>query len=196
MNELLEKLSNRVLEISRLHGSSHIGSCLSILPILIEIYQRKLPHEKFVLSCGHAFLAQAVVMEHYGLGDAEKIYAHHLTHPDRCDTCGLDFSTGSLGHGIGAALGIALAAPDETVYCVISDGECGEGSVWEALRIKTQNNVDNLKVYANINGYTALEEIDRKNLRERLLLFCPDIDVRFTSNTAEYDGVKGHYVTP
>ena len=191
----MDILIKRILSISYRYKLSHIGSCVSALPVIQEIYREMKTGDKFILSCGHALLAQAVVMESLGLGDAEKIYLHHGTHPDRCADCGLEFSTGSLGHGIGGALGMALADTKRTIYCLISDGECDEGSVWEALRIKTKIGVPNLKVYVNMNGYSALEGVDNQILNHRLKAFCPDIKIIHTDfdGVPFLNGVSSHY---
>ena len=188
----IKLLIDHILSISKKHKLSHIGSCVSALPVIYHIYKNKKPDEPFILSCGHSFIAQAVVMEHFGLGDAEKMFKHHGTHPDRCKECGIDYSTGSLGHGIGAAVGMALSDRKRKVHCLISDGECMEGSVWEALRIKTQLELDNLEVHVNANGYTALDVVDIPLLTKRLEAFCPDIVIHKTNN-GDFGGVAGHY---
>lgn len=151
-------LKQRIIDISYKKGLSHIGSCLTAIDIIDEIYYNKSPYEKFVLSCGHAGLALYVVLEKYNGDNAEDIYNHHGVHPDRCRTCGIDCSSGSLGHGIGIAVGMALADRTKNVYCLLSDGECAEGSVFEAMRIAEQYKITNLKAYVNVNGYAAYQE--------------------------------------
>lgn len=171
-------LKRRILQISYDHKLSHLGSCLTAVDIIDEIYAIKKPNEKFVLSSGHAGLALYTVLEKYdrikkntevvldgGVSDyrvinAEKIFEGHGVHPDRCEECGLDCSTGSLGQGLPIAVGMALADRSKNVYCLISDGECAEGSIWEALRIKEENSLTNLKIYCNINGWGAYKPID------------------------------------
>ena len=78
---------------------------------------------------------------------------------------------------------------------MISDGETAEGSIWEALRIKTDFRIDNLKVYINLNGYGAYGEIDAQKLSVRLKAFCPDINIRLTSveQLPFLKGVDAHY---
>src|SRR4051812_33407854 len=111
-------LKKRIIEISYKHKLSHLGSCLTAVDIIDEIFQVKKPNEKFVLSSGHAGLALYVVLEKYEKKDfdgnlipldAEEIFEHHGTHPDRCKACHLDCSTGSLGQGLPIAVGMALA---------------------------------------------------------------------------------------
>lgn len=115
----------------------------------------------FVLSSGHAGLAYYVVLEKYGGRSASEIFDHHGVHPDRCKDCGIDVSSGSLGHGLGIAVGLALAKPQSTIYCLVSDGECSEGSIHEALRIKDEAKLDNLKVWINFNFWGAYKKIDK-----------------------------------
>ena len=129
----MNDLEKRVLEISYKKQLAHIGSALTALPIIKEIYDIKNSDEKFVLSAGHGHLAHAVVMQEHGIiPDAEKNISEFGVHCDRAGGC--DFSTGSLGHGIGAAVGMALSDRSKRVFCLLSDGECMERSVWEALR--------------------------------------------------------------
>ena len=151
MNITNKELKKRTIEISYEKGLSHLGSCLTAVDIIEEIYNTKKPDEKFVLSAGHSGLALYCVLEKHGGRDAEDIFDHHGVHPDRCRDCGIDCSAGSLGHGIGIAVGFALGDRSRNVYCLISDGECAEGSVWEALRISQEQNLTNLQLYVNIN---------------------------------------------
>ncbi len=187
------ELKERILEISKKRSSTHISSCLTALPIIREIYERKKSDDVFVLSNGHAFLAWAVIKEAYEGMNAEDLVERHGTHPNRSEKDRIAVSTGSLGHGLGASLGMALANRDGDYYCLISDGECAEGSIFEALRLKTELQVKNLHVYANLNGYSALGKIDRQYLTVRLGVTCPDIEIRITENDPGFEGVAGHY---
>lgn len=157
-------LKRRILEISYKHNLSHLGSCLTAVDIIKEIYDQKKPDEKFVLSSGHAGLALYVVLEEKGGRNAEDIFLHHGVHPDRCGDCDIVCSTGSLGQGLPIAVGMALADRKKDVYCLISDGECAEGSIWEALRIKEDRGLSNLKVYLNWNGWAAYKEVQAGTL--------------------------------
>lgn len=148
-------LKKRVIEISYKHKLSHIGSCLTGVDIVEEIYQTKKSDEKFILSSGHAGLALYVVIEKHEGINAEKIFEHHGIHPDRCDQCHIYCSTGSLGQGLSIAVGMALANREKNVYCLISDGECAEGSIWEALRIWKREKLNNLHIHLNWNNWAA-----------------------------------------
>jgi len=190
----MTELANRIIEISKKLKLSHIGSCLSASSILTEIWRQKKSYEKFVLSAGHSALALYCILEQYGGRDAEEIFHHHGVHPDRCKQCGLDFSTGSLGMGICAATGMALADRTKNVWCMVSDGELAEGSCWEALRIAHDQKLTNLKIYVNANGYSAYDPVDLDYLEQRLNSFFP-VNFRRTTVPEQFQGLKGHYIT-
>jgi transketolase len=146
--------------------TSHIGSCLSIIDIVDAVYQIKDKKEKFILSNGHAGAALYVVLEKYKYLKNANLVDYNV-HPDRDESKGIDLSTGSLGQGLPIAIGMALADRKKNIYCLISDGECAEGSIWEALRIIYDQNILNLKIIASINGWGAYDPINGKNLEKR-----------------------------
>lgn len=191
----MNELHNRIIEISKKYRLSHNGSALTSVNIINEIYRIKKPDEPFVLSMGHAGLSLYCVIEKYHGIDAEKIFLHHGVHPDRCEQCKIDCSTGSLGHGIAIATGMALADRSKNVYCLISDGEVFEGSVFEAANVIHKYNVTNLKVYINWNGYSAYDAVPDWMLVNLCTIF-PEIYVRHT-NVEDYGltGLSAHYVT-
>ncbi len=174
-------LKRRIIEISYKYNKSHIGSCLSAVDIIEEIYNLKRKDEKFILSEGHAGVALYCILEKHEGRDPEYLLNKHGIHPERDEKNGIWCTTGSLGQGLPIALGMALANKSKNVYCMISDGEAAEGSIWEALRIKTDNKIDNLRVYINLNGYGAYGTIDVAVLIKRLKVFCPDINIRRTT---------------
>jgi transketolase N-terminal domain/subunit len=92
-------------------------------------------------------------------------------------------------------VGRALANKNRKVHVLISDGESAEGSVWESLRFIKENNLSNIKVYVNINGYAAYDKVDVKYLVDRLESFLPGINIRYTS-VNQYPflrGLNAHY---
>jgi len=192
----MQKEIKRIIEIASKYHLSHVGSCVSALPIIQRIYETKQPIDKFVLSCGHAALALYVVLERKGGRNAEEIFNHHGVHPDKCDMCGLDCSSGSLGHGIGIAVGMAMADRSKHIYVLISDGECAEGSVWEALRIAFENGLDNLHIHVNANGWGAYQSINLQRLEEQLNLFFPVIFHTTNSDLPFCKGLAAHYYVP
>jgi transketolase len=188
-------LKKRILEIAYKNKLSHLGSYLSSLSIIEEIYNKKHPEDIFILSSGHAALALYVILEAYEGKNAEELFKKHGGHPHRNEEDGLYCSTGSLGLGITIAVGRALANPKRKVYVLISDGECAEGSIWEALKTIEEEDINNLEVYANLNGYAAYKEVDSDYLTERLQAFLPRIHIRYT-NVEQYSFLKGlnaHY---
>jgi transketolase len=188
-------MKQRILELSYKHKLSHIGSCLTAVDIIDEIFEKKAPEEKFVLSCGHAALALYVVLEKYGFGNAEDKLLHHGVHPDRCESCNLDCSAGSLGHGLPIAVGMAIANRSKNVYCLISDGECAEGSIYEALNLFEELRLDNLHIYVNCNGWGAYKQIDKLDLQNVILahVFNMRKNVHFRLTCVEkYPFLKGN----
>ena len=188
-------LKKRILEIAYKHKLSHLGSYLSAVNIIDEIYESKNPNDIFILSSGHAALALYVVLEKYEGKNAEELFLKHGGHPHRDEANGIYCSTGSLGLGITVAVGRALADKDRKVHVLISDGESAEGSVWEALRFIQENNLTNIEVYVNVNGYAAYDKVDVKYLVDRLKVFLPSINIRYT-NVNQYPflrGLNAHY---
>ena len=190
----------KILQISKELGLSHIGSCISVLPILEEIYAKKKPEDIVGLGGAHAHLAHLVVMDSYReIAVIEPTDIDHIKHiiedfGIHCERkAGCDISGGSLGHAGGILIGMALADRNRDVYWIITDGEAGEGSVWEQLRIANELKLDNLKIYTNFNGYTAVAHIDKYQLMARMRMFHPNINYRMTNNPDPFDGVQGHY---
>lgn len=188
-------LKRKIIEISYKYSKSHIGSCISAVDIIEEIYNKKKKEDKFILSEGHAAVALYCVLEKYEGRNPEYLLKKHGIHPGRDEENGIWCTTGSLGQGLPISLGMAIANRNKNVYCLISDGEAAEGSIWEALRIKTDNKINNLKVYINLNGFGAYGRIDANTLIRRLKTFCPDINIRKTSvdQLPFLHGLDAHY---
>jgi transketolase len=198
----LKDLKKRVLELSYENELTHIGSCLDALPIIYDIYAQKRQDDIFVLSQGHAGLALYVILEEfysrkngfYGI-DAQNLFNKHGTHPNRDLGQGIFCSTGSLGHGIGISVGMALANRKRDVYCLVSDGECAEGLVWESLELAYKLKLSNLKIYLNLNGYSAYDKVESERLINKLKAFgfpikiykSKQLDVPFLT------GLEAHY---
>lgn len=195
MDKLLKKLQKRILEISYKHNLSHLGSCFSTLPILLEIYSKKKEDDVFILSNGHAGLALYVVLEHYYGNDAESMLEEFGIHPFHSPKDRIYCSGGSLGQGLTVGVGYAIANPNKTVYVVISDGECSEGCIWESLRYLHERPINNIEIHANINGVSAINYVDVDYLTKCLTTFYPKINIHYTTVEA-FDFLKGleaHY---
>jgi len=189
-------LHQRIIDISVKHKLSHLSSCLTAVDIINEIYAQKKMDEVFVLSSGHAALALYVVIEKYQGLNAEALLEKHGVHPGFDKASGIYCSTGSLGLGITVSVGYALSDRSKNVYCLISDGESFEGSVWESLSFIDNNKLENMKIYANINGYSAYDAVDCDKLVRKLRAFLPTVNVRLT-DVREYPtlaGIGGHYL--
>jgi transketolase len=165
LNKTYKKLHNKVVELTLANGLSHLSSCLTTLPILFHVYETKNANDVVILSNGHAGLSQYVCMEHYEKKEAQKLLDQHGIHPSRDAENSIFCSTGSLGLGLPIAMGAALANSQKTVYCIISDGECCEGSIWESLYYLSKTPIKNLKIFVNANGMSAYSLIDIKKLK-------------------------------
>lgn len=191
----LKKMKKRIVEIAYENNLSHLGSYFSCLPVIDEIYSNKDEEDIFILSCGHAALALYVILEEYESRDAGKLFKKHGGHPHRSEDDGIYCSTGSLGMGLPFAIGKALASRSRKVHCLISDGECAEGSIWESLKFIYENNINNIEVYVSVNGYAAYDAVDEDYLVRRLKSFLPRINIRYTK-VNEFSFLKGlnaHY---
>lgn len=177
-NENVKKLKEIAAEIRRnvvktVHhaGAGHLGGPMSAIDILTALYFEVMDinHEnpaweerdRFVLSKGHSAIALYSTLAERGYFPKEELHTFDeidsrlQAHPDMNLLPGLDMSTGSLGQGISAAVGMALGAklkqlPFRT-YCMIGDGESQEGQVWEAADIAVKYNLDNLTVILDYN---------------------------------------------
>src|SRR5580692_4765522 len=136
---MINDLKRQILVAAHRAKEGHIASALSILDILYVLHNDVLgPNDQFVLSKGHGCLALYAIL---GLDMTNFCNYDSLLggHPDRLKVPGVIASTGSLGHGIGQAVGIALAKKINgytgRVFALVGDGECEEGSVWESFNL-------------------------------------------------------------
>jgi len=185
----------RLLELTVQNKLGHLSSTLTTLPILEYIFDHKNIDDRVVLSNGHAGLALYTILEKEYDHDAQKMYDDFGIHPYRDIDRHSYASTGSLGSGILLAVGMAMGDMSNTVHCVLSDGETHEGSVWEALSFIQRHKLDNIKVYVNMNGFSAYDTIDEDYLQTRLKAFLPNIKIFKTKlpYVDKIEGLKGHY---
>lgn len=175
-NSIGKKLRLRILEIIHRAHTYHIGSCICSLDLIYGIYNVKKQKDKFVLSNGHAAVAWYAVLEHAGLLHDPSLANLHV-HPDRNPAIGIEASSGSLGQGLPIAVGMALSDRRKRVYCMVSDGECNEGSIWESLRVAVEQKLDNLTVIVNANGWGSYGRISTTLLIKRLRGFVGALTV-------------------
>lgn len=170
MNSDCKEIRRNILMASRKSGHGHIPTCFSIVEILYAVYSTmkhdpKNPkledRDMFVLSKGHASLGLYCALAQFGYFKPERVHtfggflSDFGCHIDRFKVPGTEASTGSLGHGIGIAAGMALAfkmkGSPRRAYAVIGDGESNEGSVWEAMLVAVDHKLDNLTVIYDNN---------------------------------------------
>ena len=189
------ELKKRIAEIAFKHKLGHLGSYMSSVDIVDEMFSKMGKDDIFILSSGHCALALYVCLEKYHDINAEDMFVKHGGHPHRDEKNKIYCSTGSLGLGITIALGRAVANPNRKVWVLISDGEAAEGSVWESLKTIKEDNINNIEVYVNINGLCAYKEVDVDYMSTRLKAFLPSINLRYTT-VEQYPFLKGlnaHY---
>jgi len=160
----------RILDVSQRVGALHIAPAFSCLEMTDVIYRglMRRSHDLFLMSKGHGCVSQYVILEDLGIMPTEEIERYCTpqgilgAHPDRGNP-GIEASTGSLGHGLGIAVGMAygekLKGTDAQVYVVLSDGELQEGSTWEAAQMAANLEIDNLLLFVDLNDFGGLERI-------------------------------------
>ncbi len=188
-------LKARILELSHRHNLGHLSSNLTTGEILEWIFENQAGI--VILSAGHAGLALYCALEKHHGQDAEALLKEHGAQPHLNAEQGIYCTSGSLGQGITVAVGYALADRSRKVHCIISDGECAEGCVWEALAFARLQRLENLIVHVNINGYSALAAVDVDYLAARLVAFLPWIKFHCTDgNQLPFlRGIHAHYKT-
>ena len=173
--------SARINALKMVHNAnaSHIASALSIIDILAVLYEdilnisssdfEHIDRDRFILSKGHACVAVYSILAEFGFfpkellleyGKNESILMHHISHK----VPGVEFSTGSLGHGLPFGVGKALTAKlkkkDWRTYLLLGDGEMQEGSNWEALMFAAHHKLGNLLLIIDYNNQQSLTSVD------------------------------------
>ncbi len=174
--QLAWQIRRHGVEMTHLSGGSHLGAILSVADIVATLYTDVLHYDpknpkweerdRFILSKGHAGASIYAALAESGFFPVEELKTHyqngsrlsgHVSH----HLPGVDFSTGSLGHGLGAAAGIAYALKKdgrkERSFVVLGDGECNEGSVWEAALFANHFRLNNLCAIVDHNHMQSLD---------------------------------------
>lgn len=174
--ELAWLIRRHGIEMTHLSGGSHIGAILSVADIVAVLYSNILKYDvnnpkweerdRIIFSKGHAGAAIYAALAESVFFDVEELKTHyqngsrlsgHVSHY----LPGIDLSTGSLGHGLPVAAGMAYAAKKENknhrVFCILGDGECNEGSVWEAVMFANQYELNNLVAIVDRNKMQSLD---------------------------------------
>lgn len=176
---LARRLRIHVLRMTNAGGSSHVGSALSCADILAVLYGSVLrvdpaqpdkpDRDRFILSKGHAGAIVYAALAERGFLPAAQLATHcqdggelsgHVSHRN---VPGVELSTGSLGHGLSVAAGIALGAKldgaSHRSFALLSDGECDEGSNWEAILFAAHHHLDNLIAIVDYNKIQSLAPV-------------------------------------
>ena len=168
------------IEMTHISGGSHIGSIMSVADILAVLYTEVLrvdpchpdkeDRDRFILSKGHASAAVYAVLAEKGFIHTDELLTHYANgsrlsgHVSNA-VPGVEFTTGSLGHGLSAAAGMALAARKDRktyrVYTILGDGECDEGTVWEAALFANHYGLSGLTVVVDHNHMQSLDTCER-----------------------------------
>ncbi len=178
-NEILQ-LKKKIFLTAYRAGAAHLASSFSVMDILYALYceeiinvesirLQKENRDRVILSKGHACLAQYVILNKIGIISDEELNnfcqegSHLGGEPRMGAAIGIEASTGSLGHGLPYAIGIAMAYKlnnyHSKVYVIIGDGECQEGSVWEAVMSAVNFRLDNLIVIMDNNKLQAMGSV-------------------------------------
>lgn len=192
--ELAADIRKSCLRMTYNGQSGHSGSMLSMADLIAVLYETVLrvdpknpkwdERDRFILSKGHAGGAVYVALAQKGFIPREWLDTYykdngklsgHISH----HVPGVEFSTGSLGHGLPVATGMALAAKHagkkHRVFCMLSDGDCDEGSTWEAIMFAAQHKLDNLTAIVDYNRIQALghvqDVIELEPFAEKIRLF-------------------------
>ena len=187
---LAKRLRRHALTMTSRARASHVGSCLSIADILAVLYGDTLridaarpdwsERDRLIMSKGHAAAITYAALAESGFfpvarlaefGQNGTFLAGHVSH---VNVPGVELSTGSLGHGLSVATGMALvghrAMAPWRVFAVLSDGECDEGSTWEAIMLAAHHHLDNLVAVIDYNKIQSLDRVDRTLALEPLKL--------------------------
>ncbi len=178
-HELARRIRIHALRMTSRAGASHIGAALSIADILAVLYGAALRvnpacpdwpgRDRFILSKGHGGVALYAALAESGFFPVERLDEHysdgstlcgHVTH---AGNPGVDFSTGSLGHGLSVGAGLALAAKydgaSHRVGVLLSDGECDEGATWEAAMFAAHHGLNNLVTIVDYNKIQSMSSV-------------------------------------
>jgi transketolase len=202
------ELRRIILKAAGNAGRGHIGPALSILEIIRCLYDSILIHDPknpslenrdiFILSKGHGALGLYAVLANSGYFDVSeletfcKFNSRLGGHPEWHNLPGIEFSTGSLGHGLAVAVGIAVAITNKQqngrrVYSLVGDGELAEGSIWESSLHAAKHNLDNLCMIVDFNNMQANGPLDK-------VLEINDIPHKLTSFGFKVIEINGHSI--
>jgi transketolase len=180
MNKKTKSLRAKILRTSHIAKAGHVASAFSILEILHTLYSEMSTDDEFILSKGHGSLGLYAVLWDMGFITEEQLdsfgkYDSILGgHPDRNKVPKVAASTGSLGHGLPIAVGLAfskiLRKKSGVVYCLVGDGECNEGSVWESAILAKHLNLTNLVCIVD-NNSSQIRSVPTSDIHQKFESF-------------------------
>ena len=180
----LNKIRYSILQSCFKIKEGHIGSAFSVIEILYVIFKRYFKKHYFILSKGHAAIGVFAVMIHFKILKNKdyksfcKLNSRLGGHPDSTKLPNLNFSTGSLGHGLpvssGLAFGLKMKKDKRKIICLIGDQELMEGTTWESLHIISNYNLNNILLIIDRNN-SDFRSIKFIKLKKRLSVFCDKI---------------------
>tara|TARA_B100001250_G_scaffold398844_1_gene407578 strand:- start:304 stop:1059 length:756 start_codon:yes stop_codon:yes gene_type:complete len=180
----LNKIRYSILQSCFKIKEGHIGSAFSVIEILYVIFKRYFKKHYFILSKGHAAIGVFAVMNHFKILKNKdyksfcKLNSRLGGHPDSTKLPNLNFSTGSLGHGLpvssGLAFGLKMKKDKRKIICLIGDQELMEGTTWESLHIISNYNLNNILLIIDRNN-SDFRSIKFIKLKKRLSVFCDKI---------------------
>ncbi len=193
-----------ILEMMR-SGEAHIGGAYSGLDIITVLYNKVLNHDpgnpgwkdrdRFILSAGHKCLALYATLAQQNYFPRDLLWTYNTfntkvqMHPDEKALPGIEFPTGSLGHGFPVANGMALAAKldrrSSKVFVMLGDGECAEGTIWESAMSAAHHGLDNMTVIVDRNGIQAIG-------RTKDVMDSAPLEDKFSSFGWEVKVIDGH----
>jgi transketolase len=153
--ERAKQLRRETLQLAIDTNNEHVAPAFSMIELLIAVYDHMGPEDKFILSKGHGCLSLYALLRQCGLNPD---LCHH---PDLDPENGIEATTGSLGHGLPIGLGMAMARKirglNGDIYVLVGDGECQEGTTWEAALLAAHHKLDNLTLIIDRNYLQALD---------------------------------------
>jgi transketolase len=198
------EIRRRILRMSFVGATAHLGCSMSIVEILAVLYRSHLrlrrddpdwpDRDYLVLSKGHGVMAQYACLNELGWVTDDDL-AHYSADGTRlkglsdAHVPGLEVTSGSLGHGLSVGVGLAMAAQrrgtDQRVYAIVGDGEMNEGAIWEAMLLANHAKLANLTIVVDANGFQAMGRTDE-------IMQLDDLAAKFTAFGFEARTVDGH----
>lgn len=206
IKDIALKMRQEVFKMAVSANGGHIAPAFSMVDIVAELYfddilrydannPEWIDRDYFILSKGHGVLALYAALAIAGYFSSEKLKTFckpgsTLGSLAKMNSVpGIEASTGSLGHGLSFAIGIALACKmdktDNQIYVIVGDGECQEGSIWEALMSASHHKLDNLVVIVDYNGLQAMGSIDS-------IMSITNFSEKFKSFGFSVEDIDGH----